>query len=129
MTQTTPLADTIPFTGFKSNEIMATGNSDWMFIRTAPDFINLIILGGFKANYLSIFEISNNQLIFKHNIRQPWYYRSGTHLGTGSIAYSSRDIHNNHLKYLNIGIARITGVVSNFHLMNFSAQSVDFSFF
>jgi hypothetical protein len=61
-------SSTIAFTGFKSDETLQNLNEQYRFIRTAPDFPNLIILGGFKQGYFSVFKITQNQLVFINNI-------------------------------------------------------------
>jgi hypothetical protein len=71
---------TIGFTIFTTTP-MNTKYNEYRFIRTAPDFPSLIIAGGYLYRYLSIFEISENQLVFRHNIRLPYYFRTGRHFG------------------------------------------------
>jgi hypothetical protein len=73
---------------------------------------------------VSIFEILSYELIFRHNIRYPWYYKSGVHMGSGQMLLAH---FNNRVSYLNFSILRSS--FTDYHLVNFSNQSVDFSFF
>jgi hypothetical protein len=80
---TPTLSSTIPFIGFKSPLTMENGNLDGKTIRTSADLPSYIVLGGFKSQFLSIFEVVNNVLVFRHNTRYAWTYRSNSNLGTG----------------------------------------------
>jgi ABC-type uncharacterized transport system involved in gliding motility auxiliary subunit len=50
-------SSTINFWGFKSSQALESAIPAQRFIKTAPDFPNTIISGGFKNNYVSVYEI------------------------------------------------------------------------
>ena len=78
----TPPASVIGYSGFISQEKTINGQ---IYIKSAPDFIDRVIVSGFKLNSFSVFKIENNFFRMVHSLGFPKYYKEGDHLGTTTI--------------------------------------------
>lgn len=78
----TPLQSVIGYSGFKSSLTLISFVS---YLRTEPEFPDIVITSGFKADAFTVFKINKESLDFLHSIAFPKYCKEGIYSGSLSI--------------------------------------------